>query len=295
MNRYKVTYDNNKTLLLYKNSPEEIATKDSIGTIISIQLYTDNSHEHYISEIKKQSSFMGYDYKNRECYRCNYYKGYLVVKFSKDISDEKYYDFAEYQEFIDGRILQPTTYTLSTPKKIYELLSIKKPEYIVYSHRYYGEPKLSKPKELKNINSIGSAVFIPKKCNPQVFVTGNDIWIKHNDYFSGLWRPPEGERIGMPLSYYANKYFNSNKKEKFVYADTWGGIVLRNEAWIQLKNFLPLVETESYKIFADAVIKKQKKDFYSKSLELSETELEWHRFYESVYKTVKNSKDNIKQ
>ena len=70
---------------------------------------------------------------------------------------------------------------MSTPEKIYNLLSINNPEYIILQRRYYGQPKLTKPKELKGIKSIGKATFIPKHCEPQVYVKNNDVYIKHTD------------------------------------------------------------------------------------------------------------------
>lgn len=102
---------------------------------------------------------------------------------------------------------------MSTPEKVYNLISQERPEYIVYSHRYYGQPKLSKPKELKGIKQLCIADFIPNKCKTPIFVKDNDIWIKHSDYFSSEWRPPEGENTGMPISYYMKKYFNKERKE----------------------------------------------------------------------------------
>ena len=111
---------------------------------------------------------------------------------------------------------------MSTPKEVYEMISMQYPKYIIYSHRYYGEPKLQKPKELKGIKPIGKATYIPKHCEPQVFIKENDVYIRHTDYFSYTWQPPKGERIDMPISYYMNKYFNTKRNEKFVYPDCWG-------------------------------------------------------------------------
>lgn len=230
-------------------------------------------------------------YKNngsiREIYKGLYYKGIIYIELSKDSLDDVYYDFALYQEYINNRISLPITKTMSNPKEVWNILSIKQPEYIIYSHRYYGEPKLQKPKELKNIKSIGNAEFIAKKCNPKVFVKNDDVYVQHTDYFSSMWRPPTDEKIDMPLSYYAKKYFNKKRGEKFVYSDCWGSIVLRNEAWIQLKNVIPLIKTEDEYIFANTVIKLQKGDKYS-DLSLNEAETHWHQFWCSVYKCVKD-------
>ena len=103
--------------------------------------------------------------------------------------------------------------------------------------RFYGEPKLKKPKELKNIKQVFAVDYIPKKCTCGVFIKGNDVWIKHRDYFSGTMKLP-AEDVGRPLGYLANKYCNVVKREKFAYPDAWGSIVLRNEAWILLQNLV---------------------------------------------------------
>ena len=170
-------------------------------------------------------------------------------------------------------------------------------KYIIYSlsiiqnissckRRYYGQPKLTKPKELKGIKSIGKATFIPKHCEPQVYVKNNDVYIKHTDYFSYLWRPLEGERIDMPVSYYVKKYFNKNRNEKFVYADTCGSIILRNEAWIMLKDTLPLILTENNTLIANKIFELQKKDKYT-PYDIDDNE--WIRFLENVCKCVKEN------
>ena len=170
-------------------------------------------------------------------------------------------------------------------------------KYIIYSlsiiqnissckRRYYGQPKLTKPKELKGIKSIGKATFIPKHCEPQVYVKNNDVYIKHTDYFSYLWRPLEGERIDMQLSYYMEKYFNKTKKEKFVYPDTFGSIILRNEAWIMLKDTLPLILTENNTLIANKIFELQKKDKYT-PYDIDDNE--WIRFLENVCKCVKEN------
>lgn len=289
MNRYKITFNNGKTLLIYNKRQSDINIslyEHDFGEIQSIIPYTDQSHEEYISRIKQQSEFIGYDKYNYEVYQCKYYKGYLVIRFSKDKEDNTYYDYADYQEYKDNRFIEPVTKTMSTPKQVYELITTQEPKYIIYSHRYYGEQKLSKPKELKSIKPIGKVTYIPKHCEPQIFVNNKDIYLKHTDYFSYLWQPPKGERIDMPLSYYTEKYFNKNKKEKFVYSDCWGSIVLRNEAWILLKNIIPLIETETSVLVARKILQMQIYDKYS-SIDTS-NDCEWINFWENVCKLVKD-------
>jgi hypothetical protein len=240
----------------------------------------------YIDKIKSVGKFLGYDNKNREVYECFYYKGRIIVKLSKDTTDNTYYDFAEYQEYIKGSLIEPMLFTLSNPKEVWEIIIRPEPEYIIYSHRYYGKSKLSKPKELKGIKSIGNATFIPKRCKPQIYLKDNDIWIKHTDYFSSSWRPPEGERIDMPLNYYLGTYFNTVRNKKFIYADNWGSIVLRDEAWILLKDYLTLALTENHVIFAKNVLNKQRIDKYTPYM-TDDNENNWSRFWEDVCKVIK--------
>ena len=105
----------------------------------------------------------------------------------------------------------------------------------IYSMRFYGQPKLSKPKELRGIKQAFSVDYVPGKCKCQVFVKGNDVWVKHRDYFSNPM-PILAEDLGTPLAYRAKKYLNKNMSSKFIYDDSWGSIVLRNEAWLVVKN-----------------------------------------------------------
>ena len=290
MNRYKITFTNDKELLIYKRSQEELLQSDwsMFGDIKSIELYTDKSHEEYITKIKEMSTFLGHDQHNHEVYKCDYYKGHIIIRLAKDNEDDDYYDYAQYTEYVNGRFIEPILKTLSTPKDVYRLIVNNYPQYTIHSHRYYGEPKLSKPKELKGIKTIGSVDFIQNKCKVQIFVKDDDVYIKHTDYFSSSWQPPKGEKQGMPLSYYLNKYFNKNKKDKFVYPDCWGDIVLRNEAWILLKDILPLIKTENEVVAAQNILKLQSQEKKYSYID-SCNENEWERFWEKVVKCVKNN------
>lgn len=287
MNRYKITYTNGQTILIYKKSKEDIDLKlwSNIGEIESIIPYTDKSHEEYIAKIKQRSEFLGYDRCNNEIYKCNCYKGYLIIQLAKDNTDDTYYDYAQYQEYKNSNFIIPITKVRSSPKEIYELINIQEPKYIIHSHRYYGEPKLSKPKELKGIQSIGKAIYISKHCEPQIFIKDNDVYIKHTDYFSYTWQPPKGERIDMPLTYYLEKYFNKSKNNKFAYPDCWGDIILRNEAWILLKDIIHLIETENITLSARKILQLQRYDEYS-FIDTS-NECEWMNFWENVCRCIK--------
>lgn len=291
MKRWKVTFTNGNKILLYYESKEKLAEIFKTNPVKSIDLYDDIFYLPYIGKIKSSSKLIyAIDCSTfiEEYYKCKYNKGELVIRLSKDKTDNKYYDIAEYQENEVSIYTLPITYTLSTPKEVWKIINEPNLEYIVYSHRYYGEPKLSKPKELKGIKSIGSAIFIPKKCNPQIFVNGNDIYIKHTDYFSCSWQPPKGERINKGQSYYMNKYFDENRKEKFIYTDNYADIVLRNDAWILLRNSIQVIKsTTNHLDFTQLVLQQQKKDKYTQ-FTTNDSILEWRRFWEDVYTKVDN-------
>ena len=57
-------------------------------------------------------------------------------------------------------------------------------EFTLHGIRHYGEPKIKKPIELKNIKPIFSVKYGSKGCKCGVFITGYDVFIKHRDYFS---------------------------------------------------------------------------------------------------------------
>lgn len=63
-------------------------------------------------------------------------------------------------------------------------------KFFLVSDRIYGEPKLKKPKELSNIKQSGTISFCRNKCKCPYFIKGNDIYIKHRDYFSKSFEPP---------------------------------------------------------------------------------------------------------
>ena len=91
----------------------------------------------------------------------------------------------------------------------------------IISSRRYGEPKLEKPKELKGIKQSGGAMFGPK-CKCPVFVIESSMYVKHRDWFSRSISIPEA----------VNRGIISKQKNKFIYNDNFGSVVLRNEAWL---------------------------------------------------------------
>ena len=225
-------------------------------------------------------------YEIRECYKITCFCGKVLIQFTLDTRDNTYVDCVHYQVWEWGYILVPIAWTFSNPRDFCNnIVNVGRMKYIEYSFRSYGQPKLDKPKELKGVKTIGSVDFIAKHCKPQIFIKDNDIWIKHTDYFSPEWRPPVGERIDMPTSYYLKKYFGKTKSEKFIYSDCWGSIILRNEAWIKLENLIPLCKYRemNYSQIASDVLSQQKCSVKGMSDEVC---LEWERYWQNVVKYV---------
>ena len=149
-----------------------------------------------------------------------------------------------------------------------------------YSFRRYGEPKLTKPKKLKGIKQIMSIDYVPKKCRCPIFILDSDVWIRHNDYFSEPMRLSL-EDMGMPLGHVAKKHMDKGKRQKFIYPDAWGSIVLRNQAWICIYNLLKQIEENRFQLDIINDIREQQERLHGfDEYDLCSTDME--RFWEKV-------------
>ena len=285
MKRWNVILQDGNKIKLYFNTKDEIY-KAWGNEIVSVVPCRDFEYLNNIEYIKLNSTFLGYDNYNRECYKKQLADGNLIIRLLKDRTDDLYYDYCEYQFQNSKSVLIPVTYTIGTPSNVVEQFFTPMAEYVCYSKRYYGEPKLSKPKELSKIKQSFSTDFISKKCSCQCFIKDNDLWIKHRDYFSSSYCRTED--IGTPLSYRVQKYCNKQKKEKFIYSDNWGNIVLRNEAWLCFKNIKPVIlrNKNAHKVMLDLMI--QNDENMSKNKNHYEMLMEWERFFEIICKEYRN-------
>lgn len=113
----------------------------------------------------------------------------------------------------------------------------------IYSSRRYGEPRLPKPPELKGIKQAFSVDWIPKKCRCPCYIKEKDLWIKHRDFGSICLYGKDQEE-------FAEKH-NIKFRNRFVYNDNFGCIVLRGEAWLLIKDLIIDIENEVFlpKIF----------------------------------------------
>lgn len=151
-------------------------------------------------------------------------------------------------------------------------------QFIQYSMRFYGEPKLKKPKDLQGVKQAFSVDYIPKKCKCPVFIKDYDAWIYHRDYFSAVL---ETEEKGAPLNVLAKKYCNKDKSKKFVYGDAWGSIVLRNEAWICIENLIYQIKSGRFVLdIINDICRQQERLLKFEEYELCCTDME--RFWERV-------------
>lgn len=159
--------------------------------------------------------------------------------------------------------------------------------YKIHSFRRYGEPKLKKPKILSGIQQAFSVDYIPGKCRCQVFIHKEDVWIKHRDYFSEVYKPTM-EELGRPLNYFAEKHLCKNGPKRFIYDDAWGAVVLRNEAWIVIEGLLAEVRTNKFPLDIVRKIREQQERFHEfEKYELVSTEMErfWERLVAELCKT----------
>ena len=283
MKRWNVTNSKGYTFKLYYETLEEVQKEWKDCTITEC---TDYEYLQYIQKIKDLSIETKQIYKSgrlRELLKIPYLNGFMYIILFKD--NNCYYELLEYQVINNNALDFPITWTcISDIPKFYNEVLTRKPINIkLYSFRSYGEPKLPKPKELKNIKQSFSVDFIPKKCRCQCFIKDNDLYIKHRDYFSRVIGDEYGESLLATCKRFG---IETNKKEKFLYADTWGSIVLRNEAWILIENIVPIMtmeETNEIELREELIYKFEKLNKIRR-YDLGTT---WRIFFENVVKELK--------
>lgn len=290
MKRWKLKLKNKEyEPIMYANIETDAIAYFKDEVIENVTLYDNRDYLSYISKMLENVTLEGVQHRNNNCDR-EWYKtkttfGVLRFRLIKDCNDDSYFDYTDYQFVSNDCKVLPCTFEMSTPQKVYQKYFLESPRCEIYSYRLYGEPKLVKPIELKGIKPSFTVEFIPNKCNCQCFVKNNDVWIKHRDFFSASHRPASKD-IGTPLTCRLKKYFNCDKNylNKFVYPDSWGGIVLRNEAWIvfrNIKDFVlaeripPVISVKNMFLNTELI---RKSGIYS-------LPTEWDRFFENVLKT----------
>lgn len=288
MKRWLLTIEgNNYRPKIYAESAEQAANFFKNENVIKVEPYTDTSFMATISEMKSKSELLAVqnlsDIRTRQWYKYVLPDGVLRFRLYEDLRDNTYYDIAEYQFMSNDSLIYPCTFTYSNPAKVYSLFFTMPLSCEVVSYRFYGQPKLAKPAELKGVKQSFSADYIPKKCSCPCFAKGDDLWIKHRDFFSALHRPSDPKDNGTPLIYRAKKYFNMDlsSKEKFIYADCWGGIVLRNEAWIVFRNFGQVIRRDRHQPIQSLIKAFLQSDVLIR-FNINSLSNDWYRFFEDV-------------
>lgn len=278
MKRFVIEDVDGYVLKLYYSDIEEAKRKNPDCTINE---YIDYSHSIYCNAIRSASTETILDYKGRIIYKIPLSTGYVLVRLYIDPQDDTWYDYCEYQQIINTQLVLPVTFTMSTPKEFCQKYLINPIKYELLSFRKHGEAKLSKPAELKGVKQSGSVVFIPDKCKCPYFVVGNDIYIKHGDYFSPTYCKQED--IGTSLGYRCKKYGIGERKNKFIYDDNWGSIVLRQEAWIKIENVLSNLYVSNVSAVTDNILR-QIENMHG--FEENSLEVYWKNMFEDLLKAM---------
>lgn len=296
MNRWILTLEGKEHKpLIYADTKEEAGKYFKDLNILEIKPYTNTDYLNDIEFLKRNSTLIRTENKGegiRELYEVKMPDGRLIFKLS--ITDSIYLDFAMYQFMSKDCLIYPILFTMSNPKEVRDKFFGQPMTCEIPTYRIYGQPSLKKPSELKGVKQSFSVDFIPNKCKCQCFVNGNDLWIKHRDFFSASHRPSQND-VGTPLTFRLEKYFGMNKDylEKFIYKDTWGDIVLRNEAWIVFRNFKPTIEraTNSYPI--KTLIKTFLESDVLKQNHITELSIDWEHFFEKLCKEYISYKEQV--
>lgn len=278
MQRYLVTDTNGYVLKLYY---KDIDAAKRNNPNAKIELYNNYSHYSFCNAIVRAATETLVDYKGRVMYKIPLSTGYVLVRLYIDHDNDTYYDYCEYQQCMDTQLIMPVTFTMSTPKEFCAKYLIEPIKYEILSFRKYSEDKLTKPIELKGIKQAGSIDFIPKKCKCEYFIKGNDVYIKHHDYFSPSYYKQED--IGTSLEYRCKKYGIGDRKNKFVYPDSWGAIVLRQEAWIKINNVLSNLLNSNVSAVANSILR-QIEELHG--FEKNSLDIYWTNMFEGLLKDI---------
>lgn len=305
MNKYDVRLPDNN-ISLYFNSINEVLNfcnknfNDLLIPITEKDITLDNKllYMKYINEIINNSNGNIYiKNKKHHLYKSN--KGLIPIHLYEQ--NGFYMDGCQYIKGIydknsnslksfEGEYTYSFGWIMSRPKEFLSIFSNNNQlQFIEYSFRKYGQPKLSKPKELKGIKQVFSINY-NAKCKCQIFIKDNNVWIKHRDYFSPLIKN-DVKDIGTPLSYRVEKYLGKKVTEKFIYADTWGDIVLRSEAWICIKNLLYRLKVNESEIgILEQILRQQEKlyDFHYNELEIGDMSRFWEDVIKKCIKHINN-------
>lgn len=237
MKRFKIKVEDSHVLRHYypplditqKQYPDAKIAEDNDQSYISyIQKMLDSATECYPVERNESVVYI---------LRFELSVGTCSASLSKSSINGVWYNMCRYQLCKSGTVVAPVSKTICTPAEFCKMFLTPKPKYTVLCMGKKGEVK--KPEVLKGVAKFASVSF-EKMCQSQLYLNGQDLYIKQGDYFSPEYLDPDDG--GTPLLYRLKKYgIPHSKRERLTYADSWGAIVLRRVAWIRITNFVFLV------------------------------------------------------
>lgn len=206
--------------------------------------------------------------------------GTCSATISKNSITGVWYNMCKYQLWKSGAVVAPVPKTICTPAEFCKMFLTPKPKYTVLCMGKKGEVK--KPEVLKGVAKFASVSF-EKMCQSQLYLNGQDLYIKQGDYFSPEYLDPDNG--GMPLFFRLKKYgIPHSIKERRIYADSWGAIVLRRVAWIRITNFVFLLYHLNNVEIATTIWSMMRSYHHWGSIEQNEG---WMRFLEDVADTTR--------
>ena len=124
----------------------------------------------------------------------------------------------------------------------------------ILTQRKWGQPKITKPKELSKVPYITFKLYRSKSgCTFKVFTKDNDLYIYWADFFSSDYEPYKDDPKHGENNAWIAKCFNEQfgtsvvlRDRDFLYSDAWSGIVLRNEAYTKCEGFFDFIEQYKY-------------------------------------------------
>lgn len=141
MKRWILTIDGFETQpLIYAETEDEAKKYFKTENITDIKLYSDTSYLSFIEKIKEKAELLEIQENHnknqvREWYVYYLQEGILKIILSKNLTDDLYYDIVRYQFRNNDTKVEPVTFTLSKPEKLYNLFFKFSPCCEVYSYQ----------------------------------------------------------------------------------------------------------------------------------------------------------------
>jgi len=260
MRRFSVQIDDNHTAKLYYRTIEDAKFAFPSATITEI---SDTSHLPAIKLMFEQATnsvdvpYGQDDIRTLMLFQTPF--GQCEAMISRDSADGKFYDYCRYRLHKHHRVIEPVCWNASTPAEFVSKFLLVAP---VAFEVLCSSPKISKPVELKGVKPIASIDCGGRAC--QVFIKGEDAYIKHGNYFS-----PTVTALSSP--------------------DGKGHMYVRI-AWLKISNLIPVVSCLSA-VQVSKLIWDKLRSYHR--WDESEHNCEWERFGEQVANVIKRTLTNL--